>query len=198
MLIRMQAGGRDTILAPLPPCPLECRVPLAHATMLRVAVQIRPENCRVGRDYIMRLKIELPTAWRKYNNPKGPATFCRQGSTNAFQVSWAEYSGGTIPNPSVQSLQQTAAGFGHDNGFGEMVDSSGGACRFGIFGTAVFCSAQHPRIQVWFITDGRDHIMATHICDREPNSSEIAEVQRIASSLALGPEQRAKPWWKFW
>jgi hypothetical protein len=51
---------------------------------------------------------------------------------------------------------------------------------------------------VWFISDGRDHIMATHICDYEPVSDEIAEAQQIASSLALGPEQPAKPKWKFW
>ena len=91
-----------------------------------------------------------------------------------------------------------AAGFGQQNGFGEMIESSSGACRFGSFGTAVFRSVQHPRIQVWFISDGRDHIMATHICDREPESGEVAEVQQIASELALGPEQPAKPRWKFW
>ncbi|MDB6025038.1 MAG: hypothetical protein JWM68_1261 [Verrucomicrobiales bacterium] len=148
----------------------------------------------------MRLKIELPTTWTQQNNPDGPPTFCRQASTNAFQVSWAEYRGGkALPEVTADSLKQMATGFGQKNGFGEMVESSGGACRFGSFGTAVFRSAQHPRIQVWFICDGRDHIMATHICDREPEPIEVADAQQITSTLALGPEpQPPKPKWKFW
>ncbi len=147
----------------------------------------------------MRLKIELPTTWAQQENPNGPATFCRQGSTSAFQVSWAEYQNGKpLPEITAESLKQMAAGFGRKQGFGDAVESSGGACRFGTFGTAVFHSAEHRRIQVWFISDGRDHIMATHICDREPALSEVGEAQQIASSLALGPEKAAKPKWKFW
>lgn len=147
----------------------------------------------------MRLKIELPTNWAQHNNPTGPATFSRQGSSGAFQVSWAEYQGGKpLPEVTAESLKSMAINFGQNNGFGEMTDSCGGTSRFGNFGSAVFRSTQHPRIQVWFISDGRDHIMATHICDREPESSEVAEVQQIATSLALGPEQTTKPKWKFW
>ena len=147
----------------------------------------------------MQLKIELPNTWKQHNNPNGPATFCRQGSTNAFQVSWAEYQGRkALPQVTADGLKQMATGFGLQNGFGELVESSGGDSRFGLFGTAVFRSPKHPRIQVWFTSNGRDHIMATHICDREPESIEITEVQQIASGLALGPEQSAKPKWKFW
>src|SRR4051794_30209960 len=120
----------------------------------------------------MRLKIELPTTWAQQNMPNGPATFCRQASTNAFQVSWAEHRGGKpLPVITAHTLKQMAIGFGQKNGFGEIVESSGGACRYGSFGTAVFRSSQHPRIQVWFVSDGRNHIMATHICDHEPESS---------------------------
>ena len=137
--------------------------------------------------------------WAQQDTPGAAATFCRQGSTAAFQVSWAEYRGQqSLPAVTADSLKQMATDFGKDNGFGDLVESSGGTCRFGNYGTAVFRSAQHPRIQIWFISDGRDHIMATHICDREPESSEVAEAQQIANSLALGPEQPSKPKWKFW
>lgn len=147
----------------------------------------------------MRLKIELPTTWAQQNNPDGPATFCREASTSAFQVSWAEYRGGKrLPEITADSLKQMATTFGQKKGFEQMAESCGGACRFGSFGTAVFRSAENPRIQIWFISDGREHIMATHICDCEPEPSEVAEVQQIAGSLALGPEQPAKPKWKFW
>jgi hypothetical protein len=98
----------------------------------------------------------------------------------------------------ADSLKQMAETFGQANGFGEMIESSSGSCRYGMYGTGVFRSAEHPRIQVWFVSDGCDHIMATHVCSIEPESSEIAEAQQIAASLALGPEHPLKRKWKFW
>jgi hypothetical protein len=139
------------------------------------------------------LKIQLPKFWAQQSNPDGPATFSRRGSSNAFQVSWAEYRKGELPDPTTaDSLQQMATSFGQKQGFGEMLGSESGDCTFGTFGNAVFRSAEYPRIQVWFISNGRDFIMATHICDREPEASEIAEVRQIASNLTLGPEEATK------
>jgi len=147
----------------------------------------------------MRLQIELPTTWAQTDNPDGPATFCREDGSGAFQVSWAEYSGGKLPTGvTADSLKQMAETFGQANGFGEMIESSSGSCRYGMYGTGVFRSAEHPRIQVWFVSGGCDHIMATHVCSIEPESSEIAEAQQIAASLALGPEHPLKRKWKFW
>jgi hypothetical protein len=148
----------------------------------------------------MRLNIELPSTWAQESHSDGPATFCREGGSGAFQVSWAEYRGGKLPTDvTSESLKQMAERFGQQNGFGGMIESSGGECRYGMYGTGVFRSAEYPRIQVWFISDGRDHIMATHICAAEPERGEVAEAQQIAGSLALGPEQPPKPnsksWW---
>jgi hypothetical protein len=147
----------------------------------------------------MRLKIELPATWKQYDNPDGPATFCRARSSNHFQVSWAEYRGRkALPEITADSLERMATDFGRKNRFGKLVESSGGECRFGQFGTAVYRSDRHARVQVWFVSDGRDHIMATHMCEDEPPAAEVAEAQQIAISLALGSELAAKPWWKFW
>jgi hypothetical protein len=82
-----------------------------------------------------------------------------------------------------------ATDFGNSQGFGDLVESASGDCTFGLFGRAVFRSPAHPRIQIWFISNGRDHIMATHISDQEPATDEIAEAQQIAGSLTLGPEE---------
>jgi hypothetical protein len=147
----------------------------------------------------MRLKIQLPTTWSQVDNPDGPATFCREDGSGAFQVSWAEYGGGNLPTDvTADGLKQMAERFGQSNGFGEMTESSSGSCRYGMFGTGVFRSTEHSRIQVWFVSDGRDHIMATHICSEPPGESEIAEARQIAASLALGPEHPPKLKWKFW
>jgi hypothetical protein len=52
------------------------------------------------------------------NNPNGPATFCRQASTNAFQVSWAEYRGGKpLPEITADRLTQMTTLFGQKNSF---------------------------------------------------------------------------------
>jgi hypothetical protein len=137
----------------------------------------------------MRLKIELPITWSQHNNQDGPATFFRRGSMNAFQVSWAEYRGmKPLPEINSDSLKQMAVNFGAKNSFGRMVNSSGGDCRYGKFGTAVFESARHAHLQVWFVSDGRDHIMATHICRVQPTAVEVAEARQIAVNLALGPD----------
>jgi hypothetical protein len=148
----------------------------------------------------MRLKIQLPPTWAQKENGDGPATFCRADGVGPFQVSWAEYRGRQLSTDVTtrDSLKKMAERFGQQNGFGHLVESSTGTCPFGMFGTGVFQSAQHPRIQVWIISDGRDHIMATHICIAKPDSTEIAEAQQIAASLALGPEQAPRPRWKFW
>lgn len=134
----------------------------------------------------MRLKIQLPRTWMQQNNHKGPATFCRQGSTCTFQVSWAEYRGDKPIQVTSDGLLEMAAAFGRKQGFGDALDTASGDCKFGAFGTAVFRAAGHPRIQIWFISNGRDHIMATHICDREPEAIEVEDVQQIAGSLVLG------------
>lgn len=150
-------------------------------------------------NHSMRLRIELPSTWAQHDNPNGPVTYCRTASNAAFQVSWAEYRGvKPLPEITADSLKQMAIRFGQKNEFGEIVESFSGACRFGSFGTVVFRSVRHPRIQVWFISNRRDHIMATHICDHEPDMDEVAEAQQIAVSLELGPEQPAKSKWKFW
>jgi hypothetical protein len=145
----------------------------------------------------MRLKIELPEGWTQRKTRDCPTTFCRQTSSNVFQVSWAEYRGKkSLPNATPDSLKAMAMNLGEKSGFGSVVESGGGPCGYGTFGSVVFRNPQHPRVQVWFISDGRDYIMATYICDREPESDELTDVQQIAKSLALGPEH--KPWWKLW
>ncbi|MFO1514800.1 MAG: hypothetical protein U1F83_18125 [Verrucomicrobiota bacterium] len=86
-------------------------------------------------------------------------------------------------------VSREATTFGQKNGFGKLVESSGGKCVFGKCGTAIFRSEKHARIQVWFITDGTDYILATHICSTEPDPTEVGEVKEIVSMLTLGPEK---------
>jgi hypothetical protein len=140
----------------------------------------------------MRLKIQLFNNWLQRSDVPGPAAFSRRGNTSVLQDSWAGYrSDKPLRQLGEDGIRQFAAEFGRK--FGELVESSSGTCGFGIYGTAIFRSLPHPRSQVWILTNGRDHILATHVSSEQPSSDEIAEVQQIAQSLALGPEQAAQP-----
>ena len=102
------------------------------------------------------------------------------GAENPFQVSWAEYQGRkSFPRVTVESLEQFAMDFDRKNEFGKVVESAGGECRFGKYGTAVFRSPRHARIQVWVVSDGRDHILATYICDDEPPAGDPRVVHSV-------------------
>jgi len=137
----------------------------------------------------MRLKIKLFDGWRQATNADGAATFFRGQSDSRLQISWAEYRGQKpLRKVTTDELKDTAVKFGQKNGFGELVDSSGGSCEFGSFGTAIFRSPTHRRIQVWFITNEQDYILGTYICSKEPAPAEIREVQEVMSLVTLGPK----------
>ena len=145
---------------------------------------------------IMSLKIKLPKGWSDYDNPDGPPTYVRELSETPgpLQISWAEYKKGEIPNPSANDLKEMAEDFGEKHGFGDLVESSNNPCEFGTMGTAVFRSGEHPRIQVWHLSNGKDFITVTHICPTEPDPIEVREAQEIVRTLTLGKKSK----WKFW
>ena len=60
-----------------------------------------------------------------------------------------------------------------------------GACDLGTYGAAVFRSTDYPRIQFWYLSNGRDFVLATYVCTSEPEAAEVAEAQRIVGLLGL-------------
>ena len=62
---------------------------------------------------------------------------------------------------------------------------SRGAYDLGSYGSAVFRSAAYPRIQFWYLSNGRDFVLATHVCTVEPEATEVAEAQQIVGMLGL-------------
>lgn len=145
-----------------------------------------------------RVTVRLLPGWSDYShqNPEGPATFLRDTSKvpGPLQVSFVGYRAGEIPNASLQSLVNMASDMGDTLGATEVVQTTSGDCAFGRFGSAVFRSAENPRMQVWYLSDGYDFILATHICGEEPDGSEVAEVEEIVKRLTV----ESRRWWKFW
>ena len=167
-----------------------CGVGLFVVGVVAVAYGVRHS------ERVMSLNIKLPKGWSDYDNPHGPPTYVRELSETPgpLQISWAEYKGGTLPNPTADDLKHMAEEFGEKHDFGDLVESSNSPCVFGTMGTAVFRSSENPRIQMWHLSNGRDFIMVTHICPTEPDPIEVREAQEIVRTLTIGK----KPKWKFW
>ncbi|MHC4532157.1 MAG: hypothetical protein ACYSXD_11445 [Planctomycetota bacterium] len=142
------------------------------------------------------IRVKLPPGWSDYSheNPDGPATFIREinNEPSAFQVSFVLQKGGDTPNPSCEDLIEIARNTGEDIPAGDLVETSSGMCAFGIFGAAIFKSKETPRTQIWYLSDGHNFILATHICPEVPEPEELTEVQKMVNNLYISK----RPFWK--
>jgi hypothetical protein len=144
-----------------------------------------------------RLKVTLLQGWTDSSkeNLGGPATFSRGGNdaVGALQVSLqAEYVSGPEPNPSDNDLIRFARRLGEQHDFGELVETLGGSCEVGLFGSAIFHSDEWPHSQVWYMSDGRDFVLVTFICAASPTSDELAEAREIVSKITLTTRQTGR------
>ena len=144
------------------------------------------------------IKVTLLPEWSDYSreNPAGPATFLRQTSEvpGPLQVSLAAYRAGEVPNPSPQDLVSLARKAGDTLGATELVETASGECVFGHFGSTVFRSAESGRMQVWYLSDGYDFIIATHICPEEVDTLVVEQAQKIIKGLIV----ESRSWWSVW
>jgi hypothetical protein len=139
-----------------------------------------------------RLLVKLPEGWQDVSEqmPDGGATFVRGGrdATAALQVSFGLNPEGT-GDLSEEELTHMAATIELGESFGTVVERSSGPSLFGKMGSAVYRGGKYPRVQVWFLSNGRDVIMASHIATEEPEDDELHETRRIVENLALVPEE---------
>jgi hypothetical protein len=142
-----------------------------------------------------RLQIELPPNWCYEPDADGPALMFRDApdAVGSLQVSiFAEYKSGEIPNPTVDTLTDLAKKHGERNDAGQFVEIHGGACKMGTFGSAIFRRSEFPRVQFWYLSNGRDFVLATHVCVHKPTSAEIDEAQSIVEAIQLADAPNAK------
>ena len=150
----------------------------------------------------LRLKVKLPDGWRQATNTGhfasdtnfgNSAKFYRGQSDNALYIYWSESDG--LIKVSTDELKDEIVRFGLWNysndlsNSNELLNSSGGLCAFGSYGTAIFHSAACPRSQIWLITDERYYsIEGIYRCSKEPDPAEVREVQDMMSTVTVGPE----------
>jgi hypothetical protein len=140
-----------------------------------------------------RLLVKLPEGWTDVSAqlPEAGAMFIKggKGATAALQVSYglnpdAPAEGEELMEEDLVEMAATAD-FGED--LGQVVEKYSGPSLFGKMGTAVYRGGKYQRVQVWFLSNGRDLIMATHMCAQEPTRELLDEAERIVGNLALLP-----------
>jgi hypothetical protein len=133
-------------------------------------------------------RIQLLPDWRETTPPgqPWPRVFYRQrGNTpGPLQVSFSLYRGGPEPRPTPAQLREMAIDFGTRQGFGELLTSGEFPYAFGVGGTAVFRSPKGERIQVWFLSDGRNFALATHFASGQAEPAEVEEAAQIVAGIA--------------
>ncbi|MBE0535184.1 MAG: hypothetical protein IH624_05895 [Phycisphaerae bacterium] len=135
------------------------------------------------------IHVVLPEGWRDYSadNPDGPTTFLRDASevSGALQISVALHNGGPLPNPSKEDLVDMASSVGYEMQAGKLVETANGECAFGLLGSATFHSTTMPHTRIWYLSDGQDFVMATHICADVIDPQELSEAGEIVKGLVL-------------
>lgn len=132
-----------------------------------------------------RLQVTLLDGWSdcSADNPDGPITYCCDLSeeSGALQVSIAEYTGGPVPNPTEDDLVSLARG--EQQAGAQLIETLSGTGKMGRWGTAVFSSPKVGRAQYWYLSNGRDFILATLFGSSDLH--EISDAQKIVTSLNL-------------
>jgi hypothetical protein len=136
-----------------------------------------------------RAKITLPRNWLDISkdNPGGPPTFCRDSDdSGALQISvQAEYESGEVPNPTAEDLVGLAENTAIREPGATIRERLSGTCAIGTFGSVVTSWPDCPHVQIWWLSDGRDLVLATHICSVVPPVAEIREARQIIQAAVL-------------
>ena len=117
-----------------------------------------------------------------------PYTLAHRDGVGALQFSIALYTGGTIPDPSLDDLSEMVVSFGEDRGLGEPTDlvRESGPLRLSAGSFATF----EDFIRIWQVSDGQSFAFVTYLCDSAQERRELKECERIVRSLRFGSPAR--------
>lgn len=136
-----------------------------------------------------KLKVKLLSDWIDYSifNKRKLPTFIKSSckTINPLQIEYAIYNNGKIPNPSVNDLLKMCKNYGIKNEYIDCLGTYSGECIFGIYATAIYKTNKIPWIQVWHMSNDKDFIFASYICNSEPINNEVEEAYEIVMNLDL-------------
>ena len=135
-----------------------------------------------------RLSINLPPEWQDVSAeiPDGPATYVRgEDAKGALQISVQSiYQSGPEPNPTRNDLIRLCEHVANLQE-AEITECYSGDCTMGSFGCVIAKSADLARLQIWTLSNGRDFVLATYLCDELPAAAESAEAETIVKTTRL-------------
>lgn len=79
---------------------------------------------------------------------------------------------------------------------GKLIGTESGECIFGKYGGSIYSNEKFKRIFIWWLSNGKDYLVATYICDAIPEQEELNEVQRMVKEMDINVKN--KSCCKFW
>lgn len=138
------------------------------------------------------LRALLPDGWGditssvEAENP--PITFARLRAGNgALQISPAMYESGTDPRITTQLLQSLLNDFGKTRRLG--VATQRACTHESLKCVSATFRSDGDFICVWYLSDGRNIVLATYICEWESRDKEMDDCDAIVSSIVLSSKQ---------
>lgn len=145
-----------------------------------------------------KLQVKLFPDWTDYSykNPHGPVTFIKRSckTLNPLQISYALYKNGKVPNLGYDELLKMCMDFGAKFEYGNCLGRCYGECAFGKYASAIFKVNDFPWYQIWHLSNGKDFIFATYICEDKPDDIVLEEAHEIVVNLDIKIEKTH--WWK--
>lgn len=153
-------------------------------------------------DFVMPIKeileVKLFPDWVDYYNKskRGYFTYIKKSckTINPLQISYLLYKDGKMPNPTFDDLLKMCIEFGTKYKCDLCLGKCYGECVFGRYASAIFKTNEFQWYQVWHLSNGKDFMFVTYICEDKPEDYVLEEAHEIVMNLNLKFEQ--KRWWK--
>lgn len=116
------------------------------------------------------------------NGEDVPFTVARsEHGVGAVQFSPAIYRGGRLPSVQLDDLRSMLTEFGE----GRSLNGGFDASQFSgdIFGIGSSFRAADDFVRVWYISDGKNVMLVTYVCDWQQRLSELEECEKIVRSV---------------
>jgi hypothetical protein len=130
-------------------------------------------------------RIECDANWTDITDTldtiEKPFTLVRQHGVGALQISPALYRGGMLPSPTKDILASMAIEFGQMQALGEPFDVD--TFEGSLAGGAASYHSESDFIRVWYLSDGRNIMLATFVCEWDVRDRELTECEVIIRSL---------------
>jgi hypothetical protein len=112
-----------------------------------------------------------------------PFTLAKSDGVGALQFSVAEYDRGRLPDIRVDDLKKLLTDFALSRELGSSFD-------FAIRETPLLTCAQSygcesQFLRVWYCSDGRNVVLATYVCAKGMQETELGDCEKMIESLAF-------------